>query len=277
MRAGPVWPRFFFQRSGFFSFRKTLRLCDNRQMRLARPRSSERLSIAAASGRISVVIKRNVHARRLILRVDESLGLAVLVLPSRTSLNQGERFLRDHLEWLEERLKRLAAPAPFADGTVFPLRGTLCRIRAKRGRGLVTLERGDGEHVLSVPGEPEFLARRVTEWLRREARRDLERAVAKHAEALGRKPGGLRIADPKSRWGSCSSKGVLTFSWRLVLAPPRVLDYLAAHETAHLREMNHGKKFWAWVEKLDPDYETARAWLNKSGVALSAVGRRAVA
>ena len=118
--------------------------------------------------------------------------------------------------------------------------------------------------MLSVPGEPEFLARRVTEWLRREARRDLERAVARHAKALGRKPGGLRVGDPKSRWGSCSSKGVLTFSWRLVLAPPRVLDYLAAHEVAHLKEMNHGRKFWALVERLDPDYEAARAWLNKS-------------
>jgi predicted metal-dependent hydrolase len=245
-------------------------------MRLFRPRSSERLSIAAASGRISVVIKRNAHAKRLILRVDESLGLPILVLPSRTSIVQGERFLLDHLEWLEERLKRLAPPSPFADGTVFPLRGTPCRIRARRGRGIVTLERGSAEHVLSVPGEPEFLQRRVTEWLRREARRDLERAVARHAEALGRKPGGLRIADPKSRWGSCSAKGVLTFSWRLVLAPPRVLDYLAAHEVAHLREMNHGRKFWVWVERLDPDYETARAWLNKSGVTLSAVGRRAV-
>lgn len=245
-------------------------------MRFARARASERLSIAAASGRISVVIKRNSRAKRLILRVDESLGLPILTLPSRISIVQGERFLRDHLEWLEEKLRRLSPAAPFSDGGVFPLRGTPCRIRARRGRGLVTLERGGEGLMLSVPGDPEFLTRRVTEWLRREARRDLERAIARHSEALGRKPGGLRIADPKSRWGSCSAKGVLTFSWRLVLAPPRVLDYLAAHEVAHLREMNHGQKFWTLVEKLDPDYEIARAWLNKSGVALSAVGRRRI-
>jgi predicted metal-dependent hydrolase len=127
--------------------------------------------------------------------------------------------------------------------------------------------------VLHVPGQPEFVARRVTNWLRGEARRDLERAVTRHAEALRRKPTRIRVADPKSRWGSCSSKGVLTFSWRLVLAPPRVLDYLVAHEVAHLKEMNHGSKFWALVERLDPDYEVARAWLNNSGVALSSVGR----
>jgi predicted metal-dependent hydrolase len=239
-------------------------------------RSSESLSIAAANGRISVVIKRNAQAKRLILRVDESLGLPILVLPSRTSIAQGERFLRDHLDWLQEKLKRVAPPAPFADGVIFPLRGAPCRIVARRGRGLVALDRGDTEHSLSVPGDPDFLARRVTEWLRREARRDLERAVARHSEALGRKPGGLRIADPKSRWGSCSAKGMLTFSWRLVMAPPRVLNYLAAHEVAHLREMNHGKKFWVWVERLDPAYETARAWLNKSGVTLSAIGTRGV-
>ena len=204
-------------------------------MRLSRPRSSERLSIAAANGRISVVISRNIRAKRLILRVDESLGLPVLTSPLAHLVVQGERFLLDHLDWLEEQAEAPGSRRSLCRRHAFPLRGTPCRIRARRGRGVVTLERGDAEHVLSVPGEPEFLPRRVTEWLRREARRDLERAVARHAEALGRKPGGLRIGDPKSRWGSCSSKGVLTFSWRLVLAPPRVLDYLAAHEVAHLR------------------------------------------
>ena len=238
-------------------------------------RAPEKLLIASAGRRIPVVIRRNARARRLILRVDEVLGLPVLTLPSRTSINQGEQFLQRNMEWLKERLEQLAPPAPFADGSVFPLRGTPCRIRSRRGRGIVTLERRESGFLLGVPGEPEFLARRVTDWLRREARRDLERAVARHAKALGRTPKRLRISDPKSRWGSCSAEGVLTFSWRLVLAPPRVLDYLAAHEVAHLKEMHHGPKFWALVEKLDPDYEGARAWLNKGGVALSAVGREA--
>jgi predicted metal-dependent hydrolase len=238
-----------------------------------RKRSPERLSIAAAGRRISVVIKRNRRARRLILRVDESLGLPVLTLPPRTSLMQGEEFLKKHLAWLDERLRGLAPPSPFADGAIFPLRGVPCRIDARGGRGLVALERGEDELVLRVPGEADFVTRRVTEWLRREARRDFERAVSRHAEALGRKPTRLRVGDPKSRWGSCSSTGVLTFSWRLVLAPPRVLDYLVAHEVAHLKEMNHGRKFWALVARLDPDYEVARAWLNNSGVALSSVGR----
>jgi len=242
-------------------------------MRTLRKRSPERLSIAAAGRRISVVIKRNRRARRLILRVDEALGLPVLTLPPRTSLAQGEEFLKKHLAWLDERLEGLAPPAPFAHGAIFPLRGAACRIDAPGGRGLVTLRRGADDVVLYVPGQPEFVSRRVTNWLRAEARRDLERAVARHAEALGRQPTRIRVADPKSRWGSCSSNGALTFSWRLILAPPRVLDYLVAHEVAHLREMNHGRRFWSLVERLDPDYEVARAWLNNSGVALSSVGR----
>ena len=95
----------------------------------------------------------------------------------------------------------------------------------------------------------------------------------KSRSALGRKAAAIRIADPKSRWGSCSPDGVLTFSWRLVLAPPHILDYLAAHEAAHLREMNHGPRFWALVERLHPAHREAREWLYLRGPSLSAVGR----
>jgi hypothetical protein len=242
-------------------------------MPIALKRAPDKLLIASAGRRISVAIKRNPRAQRLILRVDEALGLPVLTLPSRTPITSAERFLRENIGWLEERLRLLAPPAPFEDGATFPLRGLPCRVRARRGRGLINLERrGDG-YLMNVPGEPDFLARRISDFLRREARRDLSAAVAKHEKALGRKAAKIRIADPKSRWGSCSSSRVLTFSWRLVLAPPRVLDYLAAHEVAHLRIMNHGPRFWALIDALDPDNAIARAWLNKAGIGLSAVGR----
>jgi len=242
-------------------------------MPTALKRAPEKLHIAAAGRRIPVAIRRNPKARRLILRVDETLGLPVLTLPSRTSLSTAERFLREHIGWVEERLRLLSPPAPFEDGATFPLRGLPCRIRSRGGRGVTRAERrGDG-YVLTVYGEAEFVARRITDFLRREARRDLEAAVLRHQEKIGRRAARIRIADPKSRWGSCSSGRVLTFSWRLVLAPPRVLDYLAAHEVAHLRIMNHGARFWALVDELDPDNTIARAWLTKAGVGLSAVGR----
>jgi predicted metal-dependent hydrolase len=236
---------------------------------------SHQLFVASVSGRkIPVVIKRNAQARRLILTIDEGLGLPVITLPARTAITRGEDFLKENLNWVEARLARIVPTVPFCDGGVFPLRGVPCRIEHRGGRGLVQLKREPGGFVLSVPGEAEFLARRVTDWLRREARHDLEEAVARHSRAVGRRAKGVRIGDAKTRWGSCSASGVLTFSWRLVLAPPYVLDYLAAHEVAHLKEMNHGPKFWSLVERLDRRHRTATAWLTTYGPALAAVGRR---
>ena len=121
-------------------------------------------------------------------------------------------------------------------------------------------------------GDPAHVARRVTDFLKREARRDLEAAVARHAEALGVRPRSITIRDTVSRWGSCSTTGALNFSWRIVLAPPDVLDYLAAHEVAHLKEMNHSERFWALVEQLMPGMEAQRDWLRMHGAGLHAVG-----
>ncbi len=243
-------------------------------MRAAAKRAPERLLVEIGGRRIVVAVRRNPRAKRLILRVDHVGGHPVLTLPARTGLARGERFVTDHLAWLETQIGGMAPTTPLADGSVFPLRGEPCRIRHRGGRGLVRLEANGGTTLLTVPGEPEFLTRRVTNWLKREARHDLEVAAMRHASAIGREVTGLRVTDPKSRWGSCSPEGVLTFSWRLILAPPRILNYLAAHEVAHLQEMNHGPRFWALVEKLCADQYEARDWLNREGPALSAIGRR---
>jgi predicted metal-dependent hydrolase len=239
-------------------------------MRFALKRGPERLSVEMAGRRIPVAVKRNTRARRLILRIDPASGLPVVTLPARTSLAQAEAFLRGNTAWIETRLDRSPSPIPFRDGAVFPLRGEPCRILHRGGRGLVRLEEA-GQ--LCVPGQPEHVSRRVTEWLKREARRDFSVACARHSGALGKPYAAIRIGDAGSRWGSCSSSGVLTFSWRLVMAPPHVLDYLAAHEVAHLAEMNHGPRFWAHVERLDPEHKRARSWLKAHGAALHAIGR----
>src|SRR6185436_13442685 len=109
------------------------------------------------------------------------------------------------------------------------------------------------------------VARRVREFLEREARRDLAEAVIRHTAALGVPARRLTVRDTTSRWGSCSAKGCLSFSWRLILAPPFVLDYLAAHEVAHLVELNHSPKFWRLVKRLYPDFARAKAWLDLHG------------
>jgi predicted metal-dependent hydrolase len=240
-------------------------------MRFALKRGPERLAVNIAGREIPVAVKRNPRARRLILRLDAATGLPVVTLPTRTSLSQGEAFLRKNTAWLATRLGRQPAATPFRGGGVFPLRGEPCGITHRGGRGLVRLDPAGMQ--LSVPGETEHVARRVTDWLKREARHDLTAAVGRYSKALATPYTSLRIGDAASRWGSCSSAGVLTFSWRLILAPPYVLDYLAAHEVAHLAEMNHGPRFWELVRGLDPQYERARAWLKAHGAGLHAIGR----
>lgn len=242
-------------------------------MRYAPKRAPEKFFVQACGRAVPVSISRNPRARRLILRIDPGSGLPVLTLPHRTPLAAGQRFLKENAEWLENQLVRIAPPVPFRPGSTFPLKGVPCRIRHRPGRGTVTLEKVGERYVLTVPGEREFIARRVTEWLKKEARRELERAVARHAEKIGKTPRAIRIGDAKSRWGSCSAKGVLTFTWRLICAPRFVLDYLAAHEVAHLSQMNHGPRFWALVDRLDPDHRRACAWLATYGAELGAIGR----
>ncbi len=157
--------------------------------------------------------------------------------------------------------------APFLPGTVLPLRGVPHRIVHRPGvRGTVWPEtRDSGERILCVAGAPEHIERRVHDYMKREVRADLQDAVQSCAEALGVKVKRLSIRDQSSRWGSCTSAGSLSFSWRLILAPPHVLDYLAAHEVAHLVEMNHSPRFWRVVAKVCDHVDRAKSWLDTHG------------
>jgi predicted metal-dependent hydrolase len=129
----------------------------------------------------------------------------------------------------------------------------------------------DGEAGVNVSGLPEHLPRRLAAFLKKEAQKDLEPLVTRHADRIGRPVKSLTLKDTRSRWGSCSFDGRLSFSWRIVMAPPLVIDYLAAHEVAHLKEMNHGPGFWALCRSLCPETEAAKAWLKCHGSALHAI------
>jgi predicted metal-dependent hydrolase len=140
-------------------------------------------------------------------------------------------------------------------------------------RGTVWTETDDrGQRLICVAGEPPHLDRRIGDFLKREARRDLEAAAGRYAAKLGLAIKRISVRDQSSRWGSCSNTGVLSFSWRLILAPAFVLNYLAAHEVAHLKELNHSPRFWRLVGKLDADYERAKAWLDVHGTDLHRYG-----
>ena len=222
-----------------------------------------------------VDIALRVHARARSYRLSlNDIGRAVLTVPGHGDPREAEAFLNRQSAWLEARLKRVAGPRPFTEGAEIPLRGQPYRIVATgRLRGRVETGDADGTPVLFVPGAPEHLARRLGDWLKQEAERDLAPRVAAHAKTLRVRPTGLTMRGQSSRWGSCSARGRLNFNWRLVLAPPFVLDYVAAHEVAHLREMNHSPAFWARVAEALPDFERGRAWLKTHGRELMVYGR----
>ena len=215
----------------------------------------------------AVRLRRVRSARRFKLQVHGTRREAVLTLPVRGSLAQARAFAEGHGAWLAERLRRLPQAVPFVDGSIVPLRGIDHRIAHRpSSRGTVWVEAGaDGERLLCVAGGESHMARRIGDFLKREARRDLAAAVTRHATALKVKYARLSVRDTSSRWGSCSSTGTLSFSWRLILAPQNVLDYLAAHEVAHLVEMNHSRRFWRLVFGLCPDLREVKDWLNAYG------------
>ncbi|HBG98116.1 MAG TPA: M48 family peptidase, partial [Rhodobacteraceae bacterium] len=173
------------------------------------------------------------------------------------------RFLADRAGWLRRVRAELPARAPVVPGAVLPLRDVPLRIAADAGRGVrVTGGR------LAVGGPADRVAARLRAFLIHEARADAARATARHAARLGRPAPPVRLADTRSRWGSCTADGRLMLSWRLVMAPPLVLDYVAAHEAAHLVHMDHSPAFWATVGALFPDHAAARQWLKARGADL---------
>lgn len=220
-----------------------------------------------------IEVHRHPTARRLTLRVSRTRRAVILTMPRTSDFREADQFLSRSLDWVRERLECVPEPAPFIDGATVPLRGVPHRIvltgETRRG-AVVRVEDGDGRRMpaLRVYGLAEHAPRRLKDWLIAEAGRDLDARVAHHARTLGVRARRITMRDQKSRWGSCSSAGQLSFSWRLVLAPPFVLDYVAAHEVAHLVEMNHGPRFWRTVAKALPDYEEAKAWLHIHGLDL---------
>ena len=232
-----------------------------------RPYEPSRLLVKHGSQIYSIRLRRHRRARRYTLRIHPSDREAILTIPPRGTIAEAKDFAQRHGGWIAARLGRLPKAAPFLPGTVVPLRGVPHRIVHRAGeRGTVWTEtRDSGDKILCVAGAIEHIERRVHDFLKREARRELQKAAQDYADTLSVKVKRLSIRDQSSRWGSCTSAGSLSFSWRLILAPPMVLDYLAAHEVAHLVEMNHSPRFWRIVARICPSLERAKKWLDTCG------------
>jgi len=221
-----------------------------------------------------VRMRRHRQARRYTLRIDAASREVVLTMPPRGSVKEAKEFAQKHGGWIAARLKRLPEAAPFAHGFEVPLRGVPHRVVHRRGeRGTVWTEADDGgARLICVAGDVAHVNRRISDFLKREAQCDLETASRGYAEKLGVPIKRISVRDQSSRWGSCSNTGVLSFSWRLILAPPYVLDYLAAHEVSHLIELNHSPRFWRLVKRLYPSFERAKVWLDVHGTDLHRYG-----
>lgn len=210
---------------------------------------------------IEIALRRNARARRMTLRVSSFDGRVTMTVPKRASLRDAERFAEEKAGWIAAALDRRPEETVVGPGALVPVEGLLRRVRPERRRGIALYE----EEIRAPAGRE---GSSIRAWMTALARERIAGAVDRHAAALGHKPGRITLRDTRSRWGSCSYEGNLNFSWRLIMAPPEALDYVAAHEVAHLAHMDHSPAFWAAVARLMPDFEGPRRWLRTEGGAL---------
>ena len=208
---------------------------------------------------IAVVLRRSARARRLSLRVSRLDGRVSLTLPSWTPEHEGIAFLQSKEDWLRAQLGQIAAAEPVREGASIMFAGSDLPIVASRRRGARLLE-GALEICRDRPVGAQLRA-----FFKTEARNALVPASDRYAAQIGRRYRRITLRDTRSRWGSCTADGALMYSWRLIMAPAEVLDYVAAHEVAHLAEMNHSTAFWRVVEDICPLYHTHRKWLRQNG------------
>ena len=233
-------------------------------------RNGQRLPLEGLTARLSV----NPRARRLSIRIDARAGEAVLIAPSERKLAEVVAFARTKTDWMRERLAERPQGTPIQPGAVIDLFGRPTRLISTGGAGAARLTEDADGPLIASGGEGEAYARRVENLFKRVARDTLQTRTDVHLRTLGQRPVKLSIADPKSRWGSCSPHNrSIRYSWRVAMAPPAVIDYLAAHEVAHLVHADHSPAYWAVVQRLVGDHRPFRKWLRENGPALHAVGR----
>lgn len=218
---------------------------------------------------VPIRIRVDGRVRRISLSIDKIDGVVTLTAPTRAALPEARRFLSTRTNWIAARRAEVTPKTPFAPGHELPFLGRpRLMTHDPLARDPVRL---DGSRLI-VGGPASTFARAVTTFLKLEAKRRLTAAALNHAAKIGVQIANVAVRDPKTRWGSCASTARLSFSWRLVMAPEFVLDYVAAHEVAHLEHMNHSPEYWRLVAELDPDYQRAEDWLKREGLGLRRYG-----
>lgn len=216
---------------------------------------------------VEVNIRKSSRAKRIIIKVSLSKGVE-LIIPSRVSYKNAISFLDKKQDWIFAQYKTIQNRdiVQFIEGSKIPVLGKMYEIRHSGNlRGTVALS---DDKFIMVSGPKEFISRKVTDFLKKQAKIKITEQAHLQAKRLGKKFSKITVRDTETRWGSCSHNKNLSFSWRLILAPSYVLEYVVAHELAHLVEMNHSDKFWSIVDKLYPEQKKARKWLNEHGKTL---------
>jgi predicted metal-dependent hydrolase len=236
----------------------------------AKPLTTEIETIDGKRILIHLVVNR--RARAVSVRIDPTRRIAVATAPSLRYLKTAAAFASERAGWIARELARLPERETLMPGARAPLRGVMHELGYEPGRSAPRIEAGEPPRLIVPAPDPDLFEPRLMRFYKNEARADLAARVQAFASILGVRALRIQVKEIRSRWGSCSVDGALAFSWRVILAPPFVLDYLAAHETAHLKEMNHSRRFWAQVKKALPDFERGRDWLHQHGATLHAVG-----
>lgn len=235
--------------------------------------ASSSLSLRLPSGQlVEATLNGRRGAKRMTLRVDPISRGVVINGPLRLSKRDAMAFLSSSADWIETRLSALPERAPFIDGQSVLFRGRLTQLKRCDGRGAPAFCDGEAGSIL-VYGPPQRFEARVHAALKIFAHNDALNFCDALSAKLGKAPKSIALRDTRTRWGSCTSAGDIMVSWRLIGAPPKVFEYVVAHELAHLMEMNHSPRFWAHVSELMPDWKPARAWLKAHGASLHALGR----
>ncbi|MEM8591778.1 MAG: SprT family zinc-dependent metalloprotease [Pseudomonadota bacterium] len=216
---------------------------------------------------IEVELRKSARARRMTLRVAALDGRVTLTVPRGVTQKAALDFVNEKRAWIGQHKAKVVRAVGIAIGGAIPVEGREVTLEL----GAVRAPRLAGDALLVPKRAAEAPGRAVRAFLKLLARERLAAASDHYAAELGRAYTSMTLRDTRSRWGSCSSKGSLNYSWRLAMAPPQVLKYVAAHEVAHLAEMNHSPAFWAHVAKLMPDYEAPRRWLREHGTSLQRI------
>ncbi len=237
--------------------------------------SSDLATFAYPFSEISPRLKVNIstRARRMALRLDPKTRQMLLVVPQKASLRAAFRFAEENQEWIREKLRALPRPVAFKDGAILPVFGKDRRIVVLYNPALKFTDiqlRKDEIIVTTNKADP---SARIRRFLMDEAKRRIETMAEEKAALIRRTVAEVQVKDTKSRWGSCAEDGRICFSWRLIFAPLKSLDYVVAHEVAHLVYMDHSANFWSVCEDLSWDYHEGKGWMEENGHELMRYGQ----